>query len=113
MMVLFLEGGLRVSELVHLELKRDIDFDMFSIKILEKNKIRTITMEGLILEAIKEYLAEREALLNERENKYLFVSNKTANKNIPMCRTSINNILKKYCEKIGEKKIHPHTLRHI
>ena len=96
MMVLFLEGGLRVSELVHLELKRDIDFDMFSIKILGKgNKIRTIAMEGLILEAIRDYLPEREILLNGKKNKYLFVSNKTANTNTPMCRTSINNILKK------------------
>lgn len=114
MMVLFLEGGLRVSELVHLELKRDIDFDMFSIKILGKgNKIRTIAMEGLILEAIRDYLPEREILLNGKKNKYLFVSNKTANTNTPMCRTSINNILKKYCENINERKIHPHTLRHI
>lgn len=114
MMVLFLEGGLRVSELVHLEVKRDIDFEMFSIKILGKgNKIRTIAMEGLILESIRDYLPEREKLLKGKENKYLFVSNKTANSNKPMCRTSINNILKKYCENINEKTIHPHTLRHI
>ena len=70
-------------------------------------------MEGLILEAIRDYLPEREILLNGKKNKYLFVSNKTANTNTPMCRTSINNILKKYCENINERKIHPHTLRHI
>lgn len=114
MIVLFSEGGLRVSELVNLEVKRDLDFDMYTIKILGKgNKIRTITMEGSILEAIKDYLKERKEFLNGRENKYLFVSNKTANTNKPMCRTTVNNLLEKYCEKVKEEKINPHILRHI
>ena len=113
MFILFDEGGLRVSELVGLQIERDIDFDMYSIHILGKgNKIRSIFMEQIIYDAIKEYLPEREKLLAGKENKYLFVSNKTANTNQPMARTSINNILAKYCMKVNESKIKPHIMRH-
>lgn len=113
MFILFDEGGLRVSELVGLQIERDIDFDMYSIHILGKgNKIRSIFMEQIIYDAIKDYLPEREKLLAGKENKYLFVSNKTANTNQPMARTSINNILAKYCIKVNENKIKPHIMRH-
>lgn len=111
--ILFDEGGLRVSELVGLQINRDIDFDMYSIRILGKgNKIRSIFMDQIIYDAIMDYLPEREKLLNGRENKYLFVSNKTANTNKPIARTSINNILAKYCSEVNESKINPHIMRH-
>lgn len=113
MFILFDEGGLRVSELVDLQIERDIDFNMYSIRILGKgNKIRSIFMDQIIYDAICDYLPEREKLLNGRENKYLLVSNKTANTNKPMCRTSINNILTEYCKKVNENKIKPHIMRH-
>lgn len=111
--VLLNDGGLRVSELIELQLERDIDFEMYSIHILGKGKkIRNIFMKDTILDAIKDYLPVREKLLNGRENKYLFVSNKTANTNKPMCRTTINNLLENYCEKVKENKINPHIFRH-
>lgn len=113
MFILLDEGGLRVSELVELQLERDLDFEMYSIHILGKgNKIRSIFMEQIIYDAIKDYLPEREKLLNGRNNKYLFVSNKTANTNTSMSRTSINNILAKYCNEVNETKINPHIMRH-
>lgn len=113
MFILFDEGGLRVSELIELQLERDIDMNMYSVHILGKgNKIRSIFMEQIIYDAIIEYLPERERLLKGRKNKYLFVSNKTANTNKPMSRTSINKILEKYCEEVKEKKINPHIMRH-
>ncbi len=113
MFILCDEGGLRVSELVGLQLERDIDWDMFFIRVLGKgNKIRSVFMEQIIYDAIKDYLPEREKLLNGRENKYLFVSNKTANTNKPMSRTSINKILEQYCNKVNENKIKPHIMRH-
>lgn len=43
---------------------------------------------------------------------YLFVSNKTANTGKQMERTSINNILNSYCEKVKARKINPHIFRH-
>ncbi len=111
--VLFDEGGLRVSELVNLQLNRDIDFNMYQIHIFGKgNKIRTIFMNETIAEAINDYIPEREKMLNGRDNKYLFVSNKTANTNKPICRTSINNLLASYCNKTNEAKINPHVFRH-
>ena len=93
--------------------KRDIDFRMYSIHIIGKgNKIRSIFMEQIIYEAIMDYLPEREKMLNGRENKYLFVSNKTANTGKKMSRTSINKLLEKYCIKVQESKINPHIMRH-
>ncbi|MCI9084708.1 MAG: tyrosine-type recombinase/integrase [Bacilli bacterium] len=113
MFILCDEGGLRVSEVIELQLARDIDFNMYSIRILGKgNKIRSIFMDQVIFDAINDYLPEREKLLNGRENKYLIVSNKTANTNKPMSRTSINTILNQYCDKVNADKINPHAMRH-
>lgn len=113
MFVLLNDGGLRVSELINLQLARDINFEMYSIYIVGKgNKIRNIFMKQSIYDAIMDYLPEREKLLNGRENKYLFVSNKTANTNKPMSRATVNYQLEKYCIEINEKKINPHLLRH-
>ena len=113
MLVLLDNGGLRVSELISLQLDRDIDFDMYSVKILGKGKkVRTIFMEESIYTAIKDYLPDREKLLNGRENKYLFVSNKTANTNKPMNRTTVNKIIINYCNMVKENSIHPHIMRH-
>src|SRR5574344_101717 len=80
MIILLDVGGLRVSELINLQVERDLDFNMYSIHILGKgNKIRSIFMEQMIYDAIIDYLPEREKKLDGRENKFLFVSNKTAN----------------------------------
>lgn len=113
MIVIYDEGGLRVSELLNIEVKRDLDFNLRKIQILGKgNKIRYVTMNDKMKNAIEEYLLEREKRLAGRINKYLFVSNKTANTGKRMGRTSINNILNLYCGKVKEGKINPHMLRH-
>ena len=112
-LVVLNNAGLRVSELTHIEIKRDLELDSRRITILGKgNKVRLIFIDDLMYEVINDYLLEREKILKGRENKYLFISNKTANTNKPMGRTSINNILNKYCRETNEKKIHPHLLRH-
>lgn len=113
MIIIYDEGGLRVSELLNIEVKRDLDFNLRKIQILGKgNKIRYVTMNDKMKYAIEDYLVEREKVLGGRTNRYLFVSNKTANTGKRMGRTSINNILSSYCEKIKEDKINPHMLRH-
>lgn len=107
------EGGLRVSELVNIQLERDVNISMRKMIIFGKGKkVREIFINDTMLDAIEEYLPDREKLLNGRENKYLLVSNKTAGSNKPMGRTSINNILAKYCEEVREDKINPHLFRH-
>lgn len=113
MFVLYDEGGFRCSELLEIVLDRDIDFEMRKIQVIGKgNKVRRVTMNDKMKNAIEEYIKDREKFLNGRENKYLFVSNKTANNGKRMGRTSINNILSSYCNKVKEQKINPHILRH-
>ena len=74
MFTIFNNGGLRVSELINLQLDRDIDFNMYSIRILGKGKkIRTVYMDNAIYEAIMDYLPEREKMLKELINIYLLV----------------------------------------
>lgn len=112
MFVLLHEGGFRVSELLNIKL-RDVNFETFYITISGKGKkVRHIIINSIMYDAITDYLPEREKSLEGRNNKYLFVSNKTANTNKPMCRTSINNLLKYYCIEIHEDKVNPHIFRH-
>jgi len=113
MFIILDEGGVRISELINIQLERDINFDTNYITIKGKgNKLRRIFMTRTMLDAIEEYIKEREEFLKGRKNKYLFVSNKTANTNKPMTRQSVNNILNKYCYEVNENNIHPHIMRH-
>lgn len=112
-LVLMDSGGLRVSEVINIELERDVDFEMYRILILGKgNKVRHILMTNIIREALDEYLPEREKMLEGKQNKYLIVSNESVNTGKPIHRSLINKTLNKYCEKVNENKIHPHILRH-
>lgn len=112
-LVLMDSGGLRVSEVIGIQLKRDVDFEMLRIVILGKgNKVRHILMNSVIKEALEEYLPEREKMLNGKENKYLIVSNESVNTGKPIHRSLINKTLNKYCNKVNEDKINPHILRH-
>ncbi len=111
--ILLDEGGFRISELLEVELDRDVDFDTYYITISGKGKkVRKVAINALMYDALMEYLPEREELLAGRKNKYLFVSNKTANTNKPMGRTTINNLLKEYCHELNEKNVNPHIFRH-
>lgn len=89
MFVLYDEGGFRCSELLGIVLDRDIDFEMRKIQVIGKgNKIRKVTMNDKMKNALEEYLKDREKFLNGRHNKYLFISNKTANTGEKMGRTT-------------------------
>lgn len=113
MFVILDEGGVRISELLNIQIDRDIDYETNYITIKGKgNKLRRIFMTRTMLDAIESYKNERSKLLNGRENKYLFISNKTANTNKPITRQSVNNILNKYCNEVNEKSINPHIMRH-
>lgn len=113
-LILMAEGGLRVSEVLGIEIKRDIDFEMRRVVVLGKgNKVRYILMNEIIKDALDEYLPEREKILNGRKNKYLIISNESANTGKQIHRSLVNKILNKYCEKVKETEINPHMLRHL
>lgn len=111
--VMLNESGMRISELINIQLDRDVNLNGRKIIILGKgNKAREIFITNIMYDAINEYLPDREQLLNGKKNKYLIVSNKTASTGKTMTRQSINNILKDYCIKVKEDKINPHIMRH-
>ena len=102
--------GLRVSELVNLELS-NIDFDDCTIRVLGKgSKERIVPMNDSAKNALKVYLSEyRDYLLKDKDSSYVFINN--FGKKIS--RQGFFKILKKICGENGiDKHVSPHTLRH-
>lgn len=104
--LLFLGTGIRVSELVGLELS-NLDFDTATIKVRRKgNKEQTIPLSSAVLTALANYVRVRPAC------KYgqVFISRKLS----PLRTNSIYYLVKKYLKLAGIKKNKqgPHVLRH-
>ena len=93
-------AGLRISEVIELRLD-DINLQAREILIRDGkgNKQRLVYINDKIVDAIKEYLKERNSLSN-----YLFVSRQSDRLN----RTRINQIFNKHSDTIT-----PHSLRHF
>ncbi len=110
---IFLYAGLRVSELVELNVD-DINYEDKSIKFYGKgNKERYVPLHSDTLKAIDEYLPERDKIKpsNEDAKKALFLSTR-GNR---ISARSIQLFVKKYAKMAGIKnasKITPHKLRH-
>jgi integrase/recombinase XerC len=103
-------SGLRVSELVSLELEQ-IDLDTNEIRVWGKgSKERVVLMGKPAAEALKNYLSQsRPKLLGERKSKTLFLNR--YGQRLP--ERSVQKILQQYTKKSGiGKKVHPHMLRH-
>jgi len=102
--------GVRVSELINIELP-SIYYDEEYIRVIGKgSKERIIPIGRKAIESLTKYIPEsREKLKNKTSGNILFL-NFRGNK---MSRMAILNITKKYCSLAGiRKKIHPHTIRH-
>lgn len=93
-------AGLRISEVLSLTLL-DIDLIARELNVSDGkgNKQRTVYINDKIINAVKEYLKERNS-----DSDILFVSRQNDRIN----RTRINQIFNKYSDKIT-----PHTLRHF
>ncbi|MFW6281486.1 MAG: tyrosine-type recombinase/integrase, partial [bacterium] len=110
---LFLYAGLRVSELVNLNID-NIDFSDNSIKFFGKgNKERTLPLHDDIVKSIKIHLNNRGNIniKYEKDNDALFVSRHGRRINV----RSVQLMVKKYARAAGIKnagKITPHKLRH-
>ena len=110
MLELMYSSGLRVSELINLNLN-DIDLDNDTVKIFGKgSKERIIPLNDYAKEALKEYITvHRKELFKHGENNYLFLNNH-GNK---MTRQGFFKILQKLArEKNIKTELSPHTLRH-
>lgn len=107
------EAGLRVSEVINIQLERDINLEMRKITIWGKgNRIREIIITNAMFDVLEEYLPVRKAKLAGKENKYLIISNKSIKTGKKIDRTTVNKMIEKYCKKINEKAINPHIYRH-
>lgn len=109
MMELLYATGIRVSELINLQLS-DIDIKRCFLICREKNKERWIPFGEKTKQALNVYLKHaREVLLKGNENEYLF----TNCSGKPMSRQGFWKVLKGYAAEVGiTEDITPHTLRH-
>jgi site-specific recombinase XerD len=101
----FLQTGIRVSELAHLRMN-DIDFLKPSLTVDGKGSVsREIALEKKGIQALKSYLAVRPGSLSER----LFLNYKGE----PISERGIRKLVVKYTKAAGiTKKASCHTLRH-
>lgn len=110
MLELLYSTGLRVSELVNLELN-NIDLENCMLKTIGKgNKERIIPISDYALYYVEKYINEyRGSMLKKRINNYVFINNHGN----PMTRQGFFKIIKKLALEKGIKTpISPHTLRH-
>lgn len=108
---LFYATGMRLSELINLQLN-DLNIYNQNVKVLGKrNKERIIPLTNQLLEPLKRYIYERNLFMNEQEetNNILFVSNKGKK----LTPKAIYLMVKKYLSKVTTiQKRSPHILRH-
>lgn len=110
MLELLYSTGLRVSELVNLELS-NIDLENCTLKTIGKgNKERIIPISDYALYYVEKYINEyRGSMLKKGINNYVFINN---HGNV-MTRQGFFKIIKKLAvEKNIKTPISPHTLRH-
>ncbi len=103
-------SGLRVSELVHLQLSQ-LNFKEGYIRCFGKGSKEKIIYCGDILSVIlASYINQiRPAILNMKSSNYLFINKKGE----PLSRNYIFNMVKKAAKKAGiYKNVTPHTFRH-
>jgi len=110
MIELLYAAGLRVSELIHLELN-DINLDAGFVRVFGKGaKERVVPMGRYAMDKLKIYLSTaRPPLLKQVASSTLFV----ARAGKPMTRQGFWKLLNKYTALAGlTGRISPHTLRH-
>lgn len=110
MLELMYSSGLRVTELINLEMT-DIDLDMALVRIFGKgSKERVIPLGQYAVNALNEYITyHRPGMLKNKTTNYLFLSSRGDK----MTRQAFFKILQKLAKQQGIKtEFSPHTLRH-
>lgn len=110
---LFLNCGLRLSELISINVG-DINFETKTMKIVGKgDKQRTIYLNDACIRILQEYLQERKNIqkqIKNKESKNALFLNRY---NERISKVGVERIVKKYIERLGlDKHITPHKLRH-
>ena len=108
--VLFLNCGLRLSELVGINLN-DINFAKRTLRIIGKgNKERIVYLNDLCIESINAYLQVRPTDVEFNDKNALFISNKKRR----ISNRMVELLAKKYFKLAGidEQRYSPHKLRH-
>lgn len=102
--------GMRVSELVNLEIDRVMMDEMYIMVIGKGNKERLVPLSPSAADAIREYLPHRAALpVKPGNGHYLFLNRRGAK----LTRVMIFYIIRELARLAGIRKtISPHTLRH-
>lgn len=104
---LALATGLRVSALVNINIE-DIDFENNVINVIEKRKkVREIPIGGNIEQVLKEWISIRNEEYKDVDTSALFIS-QIRNR---MSIDAVADMLSKYCDNAGIKRITPHKLR--
>jgi len=108
MLELFYSSGLRLAELVGLDLE-DLDFGDQTVRVTGKgNKTRIVPVGRHALEAIRQWLPQRRGIAGAEETA-LFVSRKGRR----IARRSVQARLDRWARARGSARhLHPHLLRH-
>jgi integrase/recombinase XerC len=108
MLELIYSSGLRLAELISINLN-DIDFNDRIITVTGKgNKTRSVPVGQHAIKAIKRWLKERKLMVNESEQA-LFISSRGKR----ISPRSVQDRLKQWAIKQGlPNHVHPHMLRH-
>lgn len=109
-LTLFLNTGMRVSELVGLDIK-SLNFSQNTVFVIRKGaKSNILYFNEQVAETLKDYIdGERASLLGPNaEEQALFLSNRKQR----MCVKAVENVVKKFAqEAVPDKHITPHKLR--
>ncbi len=108
--VIFLNCGLRLSELVGINIS-NINFNKKTLRIIGKgNKERIVFLNDVCIKAIKSYMNVRPTDVNSTDKDALFISNK----NRRISNRMVELLAKKYFKaaNIDESRFSPHKLRH-
>ena len=108
MLTLLYDTGMRVSELVGLDVN-DLDLDLATVQCQGKaGRTRTVPMSSQALAAVTDYLERARSTLTNPDTVSLYVNHRGGR----LTRQGFWLILKSYAQRAGIDEITPHTLRH-
>lgn len=106
---LLYSSGIRISELVNLEMS-NFDLDNCLIRVMGKGmKERIIPLGDYAIHALTDYTENYRPTINKKNTSYIFINNLGTK----ISRQFIFKVIKLECQKKGiRKNVSPHTLRH-